>query len=343
MYRTAEFVSPKHPDKICDRISDKIVDHCLGLDPNSRVAVETMGGHGFININGELTIDTDKEIPIPHLIDEVLGEPELYDDGHRTSVKLSQQSPEIARGVDIGGAGDQGIMFGYACRDNDEMVPQEYYLARDLCRYVYNVWSYDGKTQVTIDENNNIVAVVCSFQNATYDELHQLVYEWLEDKGVNPNSVGRYCNPAGDWEQGGFDADAGLTGRKLVVDNYGPRVPIGGGAYSGKDPSKVDRSGAYMARYIAVDQLTNYNYNGRNGFGKFNELFCQISYGIGMSEPIQAVVYNEYGSWDVSEDYDLTPTGIIKFLDLKKPIYYKTSEWGAYGNGFKWDNLKDGE
>ena len=244
MYRTAEFVSPKHPDKICDRISDKILDHCLSLDPNSRVAVETMGGHGFININGELTIETDKEIPIPHLVDEVLGEPELYNDGHRTSVKLVQQSPEIARGVDIGGAGDQGIMIGYACRDNDELVPQEYYLSRDLCRYVYEVFPYDGKTQVTIDEDNKIVAVVCSFQNATYDELHNLVYEWLEKQGVNPNSVTRYCNPAGDWEQGGFDADAGLTGRKLVVDNYGPRVPIGGGDYSGKDPSKVDRSGA---------------------------------------------------------------------------------------------------
>ena len=337
MYRTAEFVSPKHPDKICDRISDKILDHCLSLDPNSRVAVETMGGHGFININGELTIETDKEIPIPHLVDEVLGEPELYNDGHRTSIKLQKQSPEIARGVDIGGAGDQGIMIGYACRDNDEMVPQEYYLSRDLCRYVYEVFPYDGKTQVTIDEDNNIVAVVCSFQNATYDELHNLVYEWLEKQGVNPNSVTRYCNPAGDWEQGGFDADAGLTGRKLVVDNYGPRVPIGGGAYSGKDPSKVDRSGAYMARYIAVDQLMNYNYNGRNGFGKFNELFCQISYAIGMTKPIQAVVYNEYGSWDVSEEYDLTPQGIINFLDLKKPIYYETSQWGAYGNGFKWD------
>ena len=332
MYRTAEFVSPKHPDKICDRISDKILDYCLNIDSNARVAVETMGGHGFININGEVTIDTKEELPINDLVKEVVG-----DNDYRIQVKLVQQSPEIGRGVDLGGAGDQGIMVGYACTDNDEYVPQEYYLARDLCRYVYDVFPSDGKTQVTIDEDNNIYAIVCSFQNATYDELHQLLWEWLEKRGVNPYSVGRYCNPAGDWEQGGFDADAGLTGRKLVVDNYGPRVPIGGGAYSGKDPSKVDRSGAYMARYIAVDQLMNYNYNGRNGFGKFNELFCQISYAIGMTKPIQAVVYNEYGSWDVSEEYDLTPQGIINFLDLKKPIYYETSQWGAYGNGFKWD------
>ena len=134
MYRTAEFVSPKHPDKICDRISDRILDYCLDLDPNSRVAVETMGGHGFINVNGEVTINTEKELPINDLVKEVV------EDDYRIQVKLVQQSPEIGRGVDTGGAGDQGIMVGYACDENDEMVPQEYYLARDLCRYIYNVW-----------------------------------------------------------------------------------------------------------------------------------------------------------------------------------------------------------
>ena len=337
MYRTAEFVSPKHPDKICDRISDRILDYCLSEDRDARVAVETMGGHGHIYVNGEITLDSKKEIPIPHLVEEVLGTSEFL---RTTQVNIVQQSPEIGRGVDIGGAGDQGIMVGYACDENDEYVPEEYRLARSLCKHLYDKFPYDGKTQVTTRGDKNLF-VVTSFQNTDRITLHAEVSEWL--KGTGYGLMITHANPAGDWTQGGFDADAGLTGRKLVVDNYGPRVPIGGGAYSGKDPSKVDRSGAYMARYIAVDQLTNYNYNGRNGFGKFNELFCQISYGIGMSEPIQAVVYNEYGSWDVSEDYDLTPTGIIKFLDLKKPIYYKTSEWGAYGNGFKWDNLKDGE
>jgi len=326
VYRTAEFVSPKHPDKICDRISDKILDYCLNIDSNARVAVETMGGHGFININGEVTIDTKEELPINDLVKEVVG-----DNDYRIQVKLVQQSPEIGRGVDLGGAGDQGIMVGYACTDNDEYVPQEYYLARDLCRYVYDVFPSDGKTQVTIDEDNNIYAIVCSFQNATYDELHQLLWEWLEKRGVNPYSVGRYCNPAGDWEQGGFDADAGLTGRKLVVDNYGPRVPIGGGAYSGKDPSKVDRSAAYMARYIALDQLR------KGSIGTLDEVTCHLSYGIGMTKPIQAVIQTRLGEFDVSEDYDLSPSEIIKFLDLKKPIYYETSEWGAYGNKFKWD------
>ena len=331
MYRTAEFVSPKHPDKICDRISDRILDYCLSEDSNARVAVETMGGHGHIYVNGEVTIDSDKEIPVPHLVDEVLGEPEIYDETHTTSVNLVKQSPEISRGVDSGGAGDQGIMIGYACTHNHEMVPQEYYLARSLCRYVYNHFPYDGKTQITIDENHRIVAIICSFQNTEKEQLEQLIAQWLFLKSKEPDGISIHCNPAGDWEQGGFDADAGLTGRKLVVDNYGPRVPIGGGAYSGKDPSKVDRSAAYMARYIAVDQLR------KGGIGNIEEVFVQLSYGIGINKPIQAVITTSLGEWDVSEEYDLTPQGIIEHLNLKEPIYYETSHWGAYGNGFEWD------
>ena len=173
------------------------------------------------------------------------------------------------------------------------------------------------------------MAIVCSFQNLTYDELHRLVYEWLEDKGVNPNSVARFCNPAGDWEQGGFDADAGLTGRKLVVDNYGPRVPIGGGAYSGKDPSKVDRSAAYMARHIAKKELI------RKGL---NECWVYLSYAIGEREPLQMTCMDGYNNtWEIPSNYPVYPTEIIEFLDLKQPIYYETSQWGAYGNGFNWD------
>lgn len=325
MYRTAEFVSPKHPDKICDRISDRILDYCLSQDRDARVAVETMGGHGHIYVNGEITINTDKEIPVPHLVEEVLGTSNYL---RSTQVNLVKQSPEISRGVDTGGAGDQGIMVGYACNHNEEYVPQEYYLARSLCKHIYNVFPYDGKTQITIDEDFNIVAIICSFQNAEKEQLEQLITEWLDYK---VDGIEIHCNPAGDWKQGGFDADAGLTGRKLVVDNYGPRVPIGGGAYSGKDPSKVDRSGAYMARYIAKDQLLNGN------IGVIDEVFCQLSYGIGMSKPIQAVITTSLGEWDVSEEYDLSPQGIIKLLKLKEPIYYETAQWGAYGNGFEWD------
>ena len=320
MYRTAEFVSPKHPDKICDRISDRILDYCLDLDPNSRVAVETMGGHGFINVNGEVTINTEKELPINDLVKEVV------EDDYRIQVKLVQQSPEIGRGVDTGGAGDQGIMVGYACDENDEYVPEEYRLARSLCRHLYDKFPHDGKTQVTTRDDRNLF-VITSFQNVNRITLHAEVSEWLktEDYGL----MITHANPAGDWTQGGFDADAGLTGRKLVVDNYGPRVPIGGGAYSGKDPSKVDRSAAYMARHIAKKELI------RKGC---KEVWVYLSYAIGMKEPLQMTCMDDVGNtWDIPSNYPVYPNEIIDFLELKKPIYYKTSEWGAYGNGFKWD------
>jgi len=324
MNKTSEFVSPKHPDKLCDRISDTILDYCLTRDPNSRVAVEVQGGHGFININGEITTNIKEELPINDLVEQVVGK------GYRIQVKLIQQSPEISRGVDTGGAGDQGIMVGYACDENNEYMPEEYRLARDLCRYIYNVYQYDGKTQVTLDTNKNIIAIVCSFQNAKREQLEQLITEWLDYK---VDGIEMYCNPAGDWEQGGFDADAGLTGRKLVVDNYGPRVPIGGGAYSGKDPSKVDRSAAYMARHIAVKELKD---------KQLKECWVYLSYAIGRKEPLQATVKvrtqtNTFGSYDLPDEYSVQPNDIIKELDLKKPIYYETSQWGAYGNGFNWD------
>ena len=326
MYRTAEFVSPKHPDKICDRISDRILDYCLEQDRDARVAVETMGGHGCIYVNGEVTINTKKEIPIPHLVDEVLGEPEIYDKTHTTSIKLVQQSPEISRGVDKGGAGDQGIMVGYACDENDEYVPEEYRLARSLCRHLYDKFPYDGKTQVTTRDDRNLF-VVASFQNVDRITLHGEVSEWL--KGEDYGLMLTHANPAGDWEQGGFDADAGLTGRKLVVDNYGPRVPIGGGAYSGKDPSKVDRSAAYMARHIAKKELI------KKGL---SECYVYLSYAIGEKEPLQMTCRDGVGNtWDIPSNYPVYPNEIIDFLDLKKPIYKQTAEWGAYGNGFEWD------
>ena len=328
MIRTAEFVSPGHPDKICDQISDKILDICLEQDSESRVAIETAGGHGSVHLTGEIT--TNAELDYESIVKEVSGI-------ERVTHNIVKQSNFIKQGVDVGGAGDQGIMVGYACNHNEEYVPHEYYLARDLCKHIYNIFYYDGKTQITIDEKHNIVAIVCSFQNASSGQLRYLILQWLEKHGydidVLPMEI--HCNPAGDWEQGGFDADAGLTGRKLVVDNYGPRVPIGGGAYSGKDPSKVDRSAAYMARYIALDQLL------KGSIGNVDEVFCQLSYGIGIDKPIQAVITTSLGEWDVSKEYDLSPQGIIEFLDLKKPIYYETSEWGAYGNGFKWDNIEE--
>ena len=324
MYRTAEFVSPKHPDKICDRISDKILDTCLEQDPDSRVAIETAGGHKKVYLTGEIT--TNAKIDYDKIVREVSDNIESQWFEFRLEHNVVEQSNEIAQGVDTGGAGDQGIMVGYACDENDEYVPEEYRLARSLCRHLYDKFPYDGKTQVTTRGDRNIF-VVTSFQNVNRITLHAEVSEWLktEDYGL----MITHANPAGDWTQGGFDADAGLTGRKLVVDNYGPRVPIGGGAYSGKDPSKVDRSAAYMARHIAKKELI------RKGC---KEVWVYLSYAIGMKEPLQMTCMDDVGNtWVIPSNYPVYPNEIIKFLDLKKPIYYETAHWGAYGNGFEWD------
>ena len=319
MKRTAECITPHHPDKICDRISDAILDACLEQDPASRVAIETMGGHRKIVVMGELT--TDATVDIPAVVRSV------YDDVDDITVHVVKQSNFISQGVDTGGAGDQGIMVGYACDDNNQMIPQELYLARQLCQILYEDYPFDGKTQVTLDDGV-ITAVVASFQNASGLELYNRVEEWLDDQGYkNPSgSVEIHCNPAGDWEVGGFDADTGLTGRKLVVDNYGPRVPIGGGAFSGKDPSKVDRSAAYMARRVAVDYLDKY---------QADEVYVYLAYAIGHPAPVQATAIVDGVSYDVV-GYDLTPGGISDLLELTEPKYRQTAEWGHFGNGFVW-------
>lgn len=315
--KTAECVSPKHPDKLCDRISDKLVDLYLEGDPYSRCAIETMGGHGKVFITGEVTSKTElSDKQINQVVKEI-------SDVEDVTIHLVQQSREIAQGVDTGGAGDQGIMIGYACRENDQYLPQEYYLSRELNKFVYDKFPYDGKTQVTIDGTR--LRVVCSFQNAPEEELEELVNQFFK-KYPTYHIEQLHCNPAGDWEQGGFDADAGLTGRKLAVDNYGPRIPIGGGAFSGKDATKVDRSAAYMARKIAVDYLEKHN---------AKEVFVQLAYAIGYDKPIQAsaVVDGEYME---ILDYDLSPNGIIDFLDLRKPQFAETAAFGHMGAGFSW-------
>ena len=315
MVRTAEVVTPKHPDKICDRISDAILDACLEQDPDSRVAIETMGGHGIITVTGELT--TKAFVDIPEVVKKVYGK----DIGVQTNIV--RQSPEIAQGVDVGGAGDQGIMIGYACNDNDELVPQEYYLARKLAQRIYEDYPFDGKTQVTLLEDGK-ARVVASFQNAKTKALEELCKRFFRVLDIEIESL--HCNPAGDWSLGGFDADAGLTGRKLAVDNYGPRVPLGGGAFSGKDATKVDRSAAYMARYIAVGLLKENN---------AKEVLVRLAYAIGYDQPLEATAIID-GKVETIEGYDISPKEIIRLLDLKKPQFSKTAEWGHMGNNFKW-------
>src|SRR3990167_2394281 len=317
MIRTAESVSPMHPDKICDRISDAILDDLLRQDPYSRVAVETMGGHGIITVTGEVT--SNGYTNVRKLIHDMLG------GRYGVQVNIVEQSSEIATGVDTGGAGDQGIMVGYATNETMEVM-----LARGLNRYIFEKHGSkdDGKTQVTLDiKTKEILALVASFQNISKDELFTDIKEWVDSKNLKFKESEIYCNPAGNWHTGGFEADTGVTGRKLMVDNYGPRIPVGGGAFSGKDPTKVDRSAAYMARRIAVDYLKKH---------KAKEVYSYLAYAIGKAEPLQATVIVDGEEMQI-KGYDLTPKGIIDFLDLRKPQYEETARYGHFGNGFKWD------
>ena len=320
MIRTAECVSPMHPDKMCDRISDRLLDLHLQQDPNSRVAIETCGGIGMVFITGEVTsnavVTREDIVRAVHNI--------TTDDTIEVIININSQSPEIANGVDTGGAGDQGIMIGYACRDNEEFLPQEYYLSRELNKFVFDKYPYDGKTQVTM--NGNSLRVVCSFQNTPTEMLEGLVGGFFS-RYPQYHIEALHCNPAGDWNIGGFTADAGLTGRKLAVDNYGPRVPIGGGAFSGKDATKVDRSAAYMGRRIAVDILEERP--------EVQEVMVQLAYAIGYDQPLQATAIVD-GNHEFIKGYDLSPKGIIDFLELRSPIFGRTAGFGHMGAGFNW-------
>lgn len=287
--RTCEYVSPKHPDKICDRIADAILSAYLKKDKKARVAVEVMGGHGVINISGEITSKA-KEINIKPIVRKFVG-PEF-----KINVNISKQSPFIAQGVDTGGAGDQGIMVGYACNETKSLMPLEYELAKNLCLAIYKKYPYDGKTQVTID-GKKVTAVVASFQKTKTPELEKLVRRLIKSEKY-------FINPAGEWPVGGFDADSGLSGRKIVVDAYGPNVPVGGGSFAGKDLTKVDRSGAMMARKIAVELLKKH---------KTKEVLVKLAYVIGVSQPVMAMAEIDGKSVEV-KGYDLNPINLIKVL-----------------------------
>ena len=334
LYRTAESVSPKHPDKLCDQISDAILDAYLDGDPKARVAVEVCGGHGKIFITGEVTSSLSFS---DHTIAKIAHDRAGQD--MEVTVNLVRQSPEIAQGVDAGGAGDQGIMIGYACDETPELLPREVILARRLNQYIYTLHPSDGKTQITLHltDPDDISApfyvdsIVASFQNTTREGLRRLVQGFIVEHALTPapgSEIALHPTPAGDWHQGGFEADTGLTGRKLIVDNYGPRIPIGGGAFSGKDPSKVDRSAAYMARRIAVDYLKK---------RCAHEVFVHLAYAIGHNQPLEASVIID-GHPELITGYDLTPRGIIQHLDLLRPIYEPTARYGHFGEGFDWDH-----
>lgn len=320
-FRTAESVSPKHPDKICDQISDALLDAHLAQDPDARVAIDVAGGHGTVFVTGEVTSKA-AGINVAEIVRRIAGDVEVIE-------HVFAQSLEIAQGVDTGGAGDQGVMVGYATSETAELLPLEVVLSRQLNQYIYEKWGYDGKTQITLADGE-IVSAVASFQNAPKNKLQERVESWLEQQTLATVAadVELHINPAGDWQQGGFDADAGLTGRKLIVDNYGPRVPIGGGAFSGKDPSKVDRSAAYAARKVAIDYLKKEN---------AKEVFVYLAYAIGHDQPLEATVVVD-GREDRVDGYDLSPNGIIQLLDLKRPVYEPTARYGHFGHPeFAWE------
>lgn len=319
-YRTAESVSPKHPDKLCDQISDAILDAYLAKDPTARVAAEACGGHGVVFVTGEIT-STAEAVDVEKIVKRITDDPKI-----EVHTKIVKQSPEIAGGVDVGGAGDQGIMIGYACDETPEMLPKEVVLARRLNQFIYAHYPFDGKTQVTLNPEGKVDSFVASFQNAPKAELEKLIKEFIVEHNLNKDAK-IIANPAGDWNQGGFEADTGLTGRKLIVDNYGPRIPIGGGCFSGKDATKVDRSAAYMARRIAVDYLRKRH---------AHEVFVRLAYAIGLQQPLEKTVIVD-GEPEEIEGYDLTPAGIIKALDLRRPIYEPTARYGHFGEGFDWD------
>lgn len=329
MLRTAENVTFGHPDKVCDQISDAILDECLRQDPYSRVAVEALGGHGKLAIMGEVTSKAQFDgAAIARQVYKDIG----YDNDLEISVNIVQQSPDIAQGVDTGGAGDQGIMVGYATSETPEFLPREHVLATHLVRRLEEVrvkgttelskyLRPDGKAQVTIHDGQVNTVVVSTQHSADVDieKLRKLVIDEVI-KPIVPEFKKVFINHTGKFVQGGFEADTGLTGRKIIVDNYGPQIPVGGGCYSGKDATKVDRSGAYMARYLAVKYLKKYN---------AKEVLVKLAYAIGEPQPVMATAQVD-GKDMAIEGYDLSPKGIIEKLNLRKPQFRDRARYGYF-------------
>ena len=337
-----------HPDKICDQISDAILDAYLTLDPKSRVAVEVFGGHGKLVIGGEVTSRGKVDyVKIARATYKEIG----YTDKLEISAHLVTQSPDIAMGVDTGGAGDQGIMYGFATNETKEFLPKGVVLAHKLAnrleeaRKKANInkrikWLRpDGKTQVTY-LNGKLKTVLVSTQHAPNIKIEKIKKE-ITEKIINPllskeerKTVKILVNPTGQFIQGGFAADTGLTGRKIMVDTYGGLIPHGGGCFSGKDSTKVDRSGAYMARFVAKNLVAA-------GYGK--EALVSVAYAIGMAEPLMIEAINEKGenlAKIVRKNFDFKPLAIIERLGLRQPIFFQTAAYGHFGKkNLPWEKI----
>ncbi len=360
---TSESVTEGHPDKISDQISDAVLDEVLRQDAKGRVACETLVTTGLVVIAGEIT--TEAQIDFSQVARETIREigytrAKYGFDCDTCSVltAVGRQSPDIAMGVDTGGAGDQGLMFGFACNETQELMPLPIQLAHQLAERLSETRRTgdlpylrpDGKSQVTIEYRDGrpfrVDAVVISTQHDAKVENKQLRDEVLEQvikPTISPELIDKntkyHINPTGRFVTGGPQGDAGLTGRKIIVDTYGGYAPHGGGAFSGKDPTKVDRSAAYMARYIAKNVVSA---------GLADRCLVQLAYAIGVSEPVSVLV-DTSGTGRVSEDalaalvrehFELTPHGIIQSLNLRTPIYRKTAAYGHFGRrleGFTWE------
>jgi len=322
--RTAEHVFPGHPDKVCDQIADAILDECLRQDPRSRTAIEVLGAHGMLMISGEVSTRASYDpVAIARQVYVEIG----YTDPLQIHQNIVHQSAEIAQGVDTGGAGDQGIMVGYATSETSELLPLEVVYARQLATSLQAAgYGPDGKTQVTLDAAG-IASVTASVQH-TMDQ--PLVHVRSELNTIIEQEFGEvsqiHANPAGEFTIGGFAADTGLTGRKIIVDQYGPQIPVGGGAFSGKDATKVDRSAAYMARHIACDLV-------RAGAGT---ALVKIAYAIGIAEPVMVNAVIDGREQQVT-GYDLRPRAIIEQLGLDQPVFRRTAAAGHFGHGFAWE------
>ncbi|MCX8073977.1 MAG: methionine adenosyltransferase [Clostridia bacterium] len=362
---TSESVTKGHPDKLCDYISDSILDGYLELDKNSRVACETVASKGQIFVTGEITSSAkiDIEKIVRETIKSVGYDNELTDIDYRTckvEINISEQSHDIWLGTndDVGGAGDQGLMFGFACDETKNYMPLPIHLAHALSKKLTqvreeNILKYlrpDGKTQVTVEYENDIPirvdTVVVSTQHVDTVDLELLRKDIINDvinsvisKEYMDSNTKYYINPTGRFVIGGPLGDSGLTGRKIIVDTYGGYARHGGGAFSGKDPTKVDRSASYMARHIAKNIVAN-------NMAKKCEI--QISYAIGIAKPV-SIYIDTFGTSNISDKkilgivnskFDLSPKGIIDYLSLKNPIYALTTNYGHFGKeNLTWEKV----
>lgn len=372
---TSESVTEGHPDKLCDYISDSVLDACLAKDPYSRVACETVAGKGEVVITGEITSKANINIEeiARNAIKEIGYDNQDFDMDYQTCkihINMSKQSPDIAMGVDTSfeekqgsnvtseGAGDQGIMFGFACSETKAYMPLPIDLAHKLSKRLTEVRKRkivpylrpDGKTQVTIeykgDKPVRVDTVVVSTQHTQDVELETLRKDMIEyvikkviPKELLDEQTKYYINPTGRFVIGGPLGDSGLTGRKIIVDTYGGYSRHGGGAFSGKDPTKVDRSAAYMARFIAKNIVAN---------GYASKCEIQFSYAIGVAKPVSIYV-DTFGTATIPEDqivkliynrFELTPRGIIEYLGLRNPIYTKTTNYGHFGkDDLPWERI----